>query len=57
MQSRSFTFSPNFNFSNNDLLFFNNNQESAPFPPGEGDFELLDGTNLMLLDGTNLVLL
>ncbi len=57
MQSRNFPFSPNFNFSTNGLFVVVNNDESAPFPPGEGDFILLDGTNFNLLDGTDLTLL
>ncbi len=57
MQSRSFPFSNNFNFGTANLLVNQYFEQSEPFPPVSGDFNLLDGTDFLLLDGTKFLLL
>ena len=53
----SFPFSPNFNFGTTSLLTQVFTTEGVPFPPVAGNFELLDGTPMLLLDNTNFLLL
>lgn len=50
-------FGSDFNFATHNLLVVQSQDQSAPFPPVEGNFELLDGTPFLLLDGTNFLLL
>lgn len=59
MQTRknNFYFGGDFNFAT-DNLFILETQGISSFPPAEGNFLLLDGTQFLLLDdGTNLLLL
>jgi hypothetical protein len=57
MQSHSFPFSPNFDFGTANLMVVQSPDQSSPFPPIAGNFELLNGTPFLLLDGTNFLLL
>lgn len=59
MQSRthSFTFDTTFNFGVDSVFVNTSNNEGTPFPPVEGNFELLNGTPMLLLDGSNFLLL
>ena len=58
MQTRknNFYFAGDFNFAT-DNLFINKSEGISSFPPVLGNFELLDGTPMLLLDGTDLLLL
>jgi len=59
MQSHlsSFTFSPNFNFGNQNLFIQQFDFGEGMFPPTPGDFRLLNGTDFLLLTGGNFLLL
>ncbi len=52
-----FFFDVNFALGNESVFTLVDHVEMAPFPPNEGYFLLLDGTNFLLLNGQNLTLL
>lgn len=58
MQSRNneFPFSPNFNFSSDNLLVTKGNKTSF-IPPALNKFMLMNGTDFLLMNGTNFLLL
>lgn len=56
VRKNNFYFGGDFNFATNNLFIIKNEGLSS-FPPVEGNFELLDGTPMLLLDGTNFLLL
>lgn len=55
--THNFYFDTNYNFNDEGVFTLVQPSESAPFPPSEGYFLLLDNTNFLLLDGENLALL
>jgi hypothetical protein len=55
--NHQFLFDVNFNVGNESVFNQESVNEGTPFPPVEGYFLLLDGTNFLLLDGENLTLL
>jgi hypothetical protein len=52
-----FYFDTNYSFNHEGVFTLVQPSEGAPFPPSEGFFLLLDGTDFLLLDGENLALL
>ncbi len=52
-----FFFDVNYGFSNEGVFSVGEEEGNPPFPPEEGYFLLLDGTNFLLLDGEDLTLL
>lgn len=55
--NHQFYFDANYNFDKEGVFTLVQSSEGAPFPPSEGYFLLLDGTNFLLLSGENLALL
>lgn len=53
----NFYFDTDYGFGNDSVFTLVDQEEIGPFPPIEGYFLLLDGTNFLLLDGQNLTLL
>ena len=59
MQSRihNFSFATNYNFGVDNVFVLQSVEEGAPFPPAEGNFLLLQGSDFLLLNGGDLLLL
>ena len=55
--THEFFFDVSFGFGTESVFTSIDDDEGTPFPPSEGYFLLLDGTNFLLLDGEYLDLL
>jgi len=53
----TFYFDVNYSLGSDSVFTLVDREEIAPFPPPEGYFLLLDGTDFLLLNGQNLDLL